>query len=333
MTQIPVLFLARGAPEGRCHSRRLREVGAELRRKMFRVRNIDHTLGVVKRRERPHGAHPTTNRCADPRRSPRAADDELGRSRDPALWCAMSWSRYAPVLLAPLCACSQPDASPRAADPPSATVSPPRDDAAHAAVASPSGGTVLASAPVGSAAPTAAPPELLALPPSAEMKDAKAYVLEHKARIGVYFGLPEGWRYDDPSWLAITPRDLDSGGWFVALRLSDEGLSEANEQRLLERGPKATRLADPSWQPWQSTVAGRPRWPAKLRRGSGRDALGKHGELLALAGEIAVPDTPAVGFVASWPKSQPALESTLLDIVRHLHRCKVEVGMGCVPEE
>ena len=197
--------------------------------------------------------------------------------------------------------------------------------------AEPTPATKPAGAHVSAAASAA--PEIFAAAPTAAMKSAKAYLLEHKERLGVYFGLPEGWRYDDPSWLSITPRDLDSGGWFVALRLKDAGMSEVNEQRLLDRGPKATRLSDVTWGEWQQTVAGRKRWPARIRRGSGRDALSKHGELVAIAGEVAVPGTPAVGFVASWPKSRPELEATMIDIVRHLHRCKVEVGLGCVPEE
>ena len=156
--------------------------------------------------------------------------------------------------------------------------------------------------------------------------------LEHRDRIGVYFGLPSGWYNDDPGSLLAMPRDKNEAGRFVAMRLRSPGLGEANIKRLLERGPKMVALNKPSWQAWSSAKVGKKRWMAKVARGSGVSIGNDRGPLQAIAVVVDVPATPAVGVVLSWPQRQPQLEATLLDTVRHLQRCVVQVGKGCVPD-
>ena len=173
---------------------------------------------------------------------------------------------------------------------------------------------------------------LLAAEPTTEMKRTKGYLLNHEERIGVYFGLPPGWRNDDLSFLSAYSRTAQAGGRFVALRLGEPGLGKSNEQRVLERGPQATMLLDPSWQEWHDGVAGRKRWVARIARGSGQPLVKAHGKLRAIAAVIDVPGAKAVGVMGTWPEAQPDLEIVLADMIRHLHRCHVEVGRGCVPE-
>ena len=181
-------------------------------------------------------------------------------------------------------------------------------------------------------APTDPLADLLTGEPTATMHDAKAYILDHKARIGVYLGLPERWRYDDPSYLSITPRNTDDPGRLSVVRLRQSGLGEANLAQLLERGPLPTQIRKATWGSWRDGRAGTMSWPAKLARGESLPIVKSHGALATLAVVIDVPDTPAVGIMAAWPKAQPQMEQTMVDIVRHLHRCKVRVGHGCVAD-
>jgi hypothetical protein len=171
--------------------------------------------------------------------------------------------------------------------------------------------------------------ELLAGAPSQPLRDAKAYILDPKTRLGVYVGLPEGWRYDDPSYLSITPRKTDDAGRFALVRLSDAQLGDANLAQVLARGVVPAQIKSASWGKWHDGVAGRARWPAKIARGQAEPVIARHGRQKTLAAVIAVPDTPAVGVVAAWPEDTPEMEAIMLDIVRHLHRCKIRVGHGC----
>jgi len=117
------------------------------------------------------------------------------------------------------------------------------------------------------------------------------------------------------------------------MRLSDRGLTDGNLKQLLERGARPTQLVDPKWEPWIDGHAGTKRWPAKIARASGDCLVKKHSPLAAIAAVVDVPDTPAVGVMGAWPKAQTELEEVVANIVRHLHRCQVQVGRGCVPDE
>ncbi len=174
--------------------------------------------------------------------------------------------------------------------------------------------------------------ELLALAPTVSMKRMKFLQLEHRDRIGVYFGLPHAWYNDDPGSLMAMPRNKQAAGRFVAMRLRKPGLGDANTKRLLERGPKMVALIKPSWEAWSDAKVGTRRWPAKVARGRGISIGNDRGPLRAIALVVEVPGTPAVGVVLSWPKRQPDIETILLDTVRHLQRCEVQVGRGCVPD-
>ena len=170
--------------------------------------------------------------------------------------------------------------------------------------------------------------DLLTGAPAGKMRDAKAYILDPGPRIGIIFGLPYGWRYDDPSYLSI----YKGAGRFAVLRLDDTALSADNVARILKRGVLPAQIKKATWGSWHDGIAGRQRWPAKIARGDGTSVRGGEGPLSVIAGVIDVPDTRAVGFVAAWPKAQPELEAHMLDIVRHLRRCKVRVGHGCEAE-
>lgn len=182
-------------------------------------------------------------------------------------------------------------------------------------------------------APPAASVHSLAQPPSAEMKLAKALMLDSRARIGVYLGLPDGYKYDDPSYLALYPRDNDRRApRMAALRLREPGLTAANLARVQDRRRlEAVLTRDVRWADAEDARVGRGAWPARVSEGQG-PAIGPGGSRRVLAVVAAVPDVVSVGVLVSWADGDVQGEERARDVVRHLHRCRVEVGRGCVSE-
>jgi hypothetical protein len=185
--------------------------------------------------------------------------------------------------------------------------------------------------PAEPATPPAAPERVptFAAAPSRAMPFAKAFQLDAETRVGLRFGLPTGWREEDPSYLLMYPARGDTVSRAAVVRLDAPGLDAPNRRQLLERAalPLGARAA--RWQPWEDDAAGPARIPAVAARGTGR-AAGAEVDLLAVV--VALPDTRAAGFVAAWPAGDAALEATALDAVRHVRRCRVQVGLGCVEE-
>ncbi len=64
--------------------------------------------------------------------------------------------------------------------------------------------------------------------------------------------------------------------------------------------------------------------------GQGRSVRGSEGARRAIAVIVDVPGAPALGFIGSWAADAPRHEAAILDMVRAIERCQIEVGRGCV---
>jgi hypothetical protein len=183
-----------------------------------------------------------------------------------------------------------------------------------------------------------APVELWAAAPLDTTVKSIAQILEPGSRVGVYVGLPAGWRNDDPSYLLFFPRKniappaAAPSARALAMALNEPGLAEVNRERLLKRGIEPTGLRDAVWETWVEQTVGLSKLRATVVRGSGRSIAAQEGDRAALAAIIDVPGAPALGFVGSWPRSEPAGEAEIGEMLRRLETCKVEVGRGCVEE-
>lgn len=183
-----------------------------------------------------------------------------------------------------------------------------------------------------SAAPVAEKPvERFTEPPQTSTRRTLAHILEPKARVGAYLGLPDGWRNDDPSYLLFFPRGNEKPpARAVALTLVEPGLSAANQARALARGSEPTGLKEATWSSWTLERVGVERFEANVAIGQGRSVRGSEGPRRALAAVIDIPGAPALGFVGSWAASEPSYEAVIVDMLRAVERCRVDVGRGCV---
>jgi hypothetical protein len=188
-------------------------------------------------------------------------------------------------------------------------------------------------------APAPAPPvEPWAAPPRPDTRRALAHILEPDARIGAYVGLPTGWRNDDPSYLLFFPRkNIDPpapapNARALAMTLVEPGLGEVNRRRLLDRGVEPTGMRDPVWETWSEQTVGIGKLRATIARGTGASIAAKDGPRGAIAAIVDVPGAPALGFIGTWPRSEPAGEADIGEMLRALERCQVAVGRGCVAE-
>lgn len=181
------------------------------------------------------------------------------------------------------------------------------------------------------AEPEQKPSERFASPPDGTTRRTLAHILEPKARIGAYLGLPDGWRNDDPSYLLFFPSGADKPpARAVALTLAEPGLSDDNQARVLARGSEPTGLKAASWSAWTSERVGVERFAAHVAIGEGSSVLGAEGPRRAIAAVIDIPGAPALGFVGSWAVSEPRFEAVILEMLRAVERCQVDVGRGCV---
>ncbi len=186
--------------------------------------------------------------------------------------------------------------------------------------------------PVASASSSAPTAEArFALPPHEETRRTLAHILEPKARVGAYLGLPAGWRNDDPSYLLFFPRGEDKPpARAVAMTLVVPGLGADNQRRLLERGVAPVGLVDATWTAWSVEEVGRERFRATIALGEGASLQRAEGPRKAVAAVIDIPGAPALGFVGAWATSHPTFEAVIAEMLRSVERCQVEVGRGCV---
>ncbi len=175
------------------------------------------------------------------------------------------------------------------------------------------------------------PVDRFAQPPRTERRTL-AHILEPKARVGVYLGLPDGWRNDDPSYLLFFPwgRGPKPPARAVAMTLSATGPTIAKRAQLLRRGCAPTGLRDATWGPWRDAIIGRDRFVGSITLGAGHSLRGSEGPRSAMAVVVRVPGAPALGFIGSWATAEPQHEATIVDMLRALERCRIEVGRGCV---
>jgi hypothetical protein len=181
------------------------------------------------------------------------------------------------------------------------------------------------------AKPTPKPVERFTVAPMIPRRTL-AHILEPKARIGVYLGLPAGWRNDDPSYLLLFPEGKEPRAPVraVAMTLFETGLADANKTRLLRRGAEPTGFRDGQWTPWKLERIGKTGFKAAVALGTGRSVRRVEGPRSALAVVVDIPGAPALGFLGSWATDKPELEPAIVEMLRGLERCQIEVGRGCV---
>lgn len=168
-----------------------------------------------------------------------------------------------------------------------------------------------------------------AAPPTASMPRTTALMLDPRARVGVTLGHPPGFLLDNPSMILMWERGDGPRAKIVVKRLGGPGLESSREDALLAAS-EAVGLRDARFGAFADAVAGPERWPARIAAAEGR-GLGDGAPREALAVVVDVPELEAIGVIGAWPEGEPGAER-LLDVVRHLARCKVVVGSGCVPD-
>ena len=235
-------------------------------------------------------------------------------------------SKIAPLLALLACACDTARADSASVDPPEAApLAGAIDGPEPEAVPSPPGPPV--DAPPALPGPTV--DARAALAPSRPMPRTTALILDARERVGVTLGHPPGFLLDNPSLILMWQRGDEPQPKIVIKRLGGSGFGEARFAEL-DEACSAVGLVSPRWKAPQTAGAGPKRWPAEIVEGSGR-GLGDGGPRRALAIVIDVPGLETIGVLGAWPESDDHA-STVLDVVRHLERCRVVVGSGCVGE-
>jgi hypothetical protein len=207
------------------------------------------------------------------------------------------------------------------------------DSAAHAP---PAQTAFAANSPRGVVEAAAKPAlPLLAQPARSDLVPTKALLLEARERVGITLGQPPHWSLSDPSFLLLAPpaSKANRGTRLVAMRLARPGLDQQNLKRLMKRGAELCRLRAADWASWAPHEVGHHRLSAMWRHG--KASLGRTGgpALEALAVAVDVPGAPALGVLASWPSGDATLEALVIDMLRRVERCQVEVGHGCVSDD
>jgi hypothetical protein len=154
-------------------------------------------------------------------------------------------------------------------------------------------------------------------------------MLDTRARLGVTLGHPPGFLLDNPSVILMGERN-DGPRKIVVKRLGGAGLDEARQAPLLEAAA-AVGLVNARFGAFEEAVAGPKRWPARIAAVTG-GGLGDGAPREALAVVVDVPGLEVVGVLGAWPAGEEGAE-TVLDVVRHLERCRVVVGSGCVADD